>query len=74
MQPKLLGLIWVWNLEESAVADEPAVRQRQHLCGGATSACTPAGDARRPPRALLQGDRLPGAESRVWGPGAQGSL
>ena len=51
MQPKLLGLVRVWNLEESAVADEPAVRQRQHLCGGATSACTPAGAARRPPPA-----------------------
>lgn len=32
VQSKFLGLIWVWNLEEPAVADQPSVRQREHLC------------------------------------------
>lgn len=34
MQSEFLGLIWVWNLEESAVADQPPVRQRENLWGG----------------------------------------
>lgn len=34
MQSEFLGLIWVWNLEESAVADQPPVRQRENLLGG----------------------------------------
>lgn len=34
MQSEFLGLIWVWNLEESAVADQPPVRQREDLWGG----------------------------------------
>lgn len=33
VQSKFLGLIWVWNLEEPAVADQPPVRQRENLCG-----------------------------------------
>lgn len=32
VQSKFLGLIWVWNLEEPAVADQTPVRQREHLC------------------------------------------
>lgn len=67
VQPKLLGLVRVRNLEEPAVADEAAVRQRQHLCGGAASARTPARMPRRSPRALFHGDHPPGAESRAWG-------
>lgn len=49
VQPELLGLVRVRNLEEPAVADEAAVWQRQHLCRGAASAHTPAGDAPCPP-------------------------
>lgn len=33
VQSKFLGLIWVWNLEEPAVADQPPVRQRENLRG-----------------------------------------
>ena len=33
VQPELLGLLWVWNLEEPAVADQPLVGQREHLYG-----------------------------------------
>lgn len=58
VQPELLGLVRVRNLEEPAVADEAAVWQRQHLRRGAASARAPAGDA-SVPAALLQGDRLP---------------
>lgn len=67
VQAKLLGLVRVRDLEEPAVADKAAVRQRQHLCGGAASARTPARTPRRRPRALPHGDRPPGAESRAWG-------
>lgn len=31
VQSKFLGLIWVWNLEEPAVADQPPVGQGEHL-------------------------------------------
>lgn len=33
MQSKFLGFVWVWNLKEPAVADQPPVRQREYLCG-----------------------------------------
>lgn len=41
VQSEFLGLIWVWNLEEPAVADQSPVGQREHLCGVGSTAVSP---------------------------------
>lgn len=48
VQSEFLRLIWVWNLKEPAVADQPPMGQREHLWGEGSPAVSPLPLGRNP--------------------------